>query len=216
MFTSAPNESPDHVQALRSFRETARNNPGQYRGSGPESQKARIKLSDAKFLEALELIINSEHPSAVALDWDLSPFMPFNGDPTALGEQWFISRNQASETLWKIEHDELLEPWECTFARFEHAVQKESRSKVLRETRSDTKGFAMAFVIAAIMFLISLFLSSTNSDPFQFLGAVVILFALAVHGKGLLKLISFKLRGDDRAFSELDRIKRLIDKANYG
>ena len=199
-------ETPKHIEALLSFRESARDYPDKYR---------HRKLSDPEFLEAMELIIKSEHPSAVAEDWDLSPFMPFNGDPTALSEQWFISRNQAAETLWKIERDEPLEPWECTFARFEHAVQKESRSKVLREARSYTKGFVVVFVIAVIMFLISLFVSSNHSVAFQFLGAVVILFALPF-GKGLLKLVSFKIRGDDRTFSELHRIKRLIDKANCG
>ena len=204
--TILSSESPKHIDALLSFRESARDNPDKYR---------KAKISDTEFLEAVELLTKSIHPSAVAYEEYLSPFMPFNGDSSALGEQWFISRNQASETLWKIEHDELLEPWECTFARFEHAVQKESRSKVLREARSYTKGFVVVFVIAVIMFLISLFVSSNHSVTFQFLGAVVILFALPF-GKGLLKLISFKIRGDDRTFSELHRIKRLIDKANCG
>ena len=202
---NAASETPKHIEALLSFRESARDNP---------VDPTKLKISNTKFLEAIELVTKSIHPFAVAHDRYLSPFTPY-GDFSSLSEQFSISRNQAWETLWKIEDDELLEPWECTFARFEHALQKESRSRVLREARSSTKGFVVVFVIAAILFLISLFLSSTNSFPFQFLGAVVILFALPF-GKGLLKLISFKIRGDDRTFSELHRIKRLIDKANCG
>ncbi|SVE50330.1 uncharacterized protein METZ01_LOCUS503184, partial [marine metagenome] len=50
--------------------------------------------------------------------------------------RWNKSREQAADTLRKIENDEPIEPWECTFARFEYAVTKENFQKYQQEVSS--------------------------------------------------------------------------------
>jgi|GEM_PF-6064086 hypothetical protein len=200
------NETPDHIDALLVFRERARSNPDRYRD---------YKLSDPEFMEALELVTKSSHPYAVAINWDLSPFMPFNGDPTALWEQWNISRRQAADTLWKIEHDEPIETWECTFIRFEYAVQREAASKTeteisnLKEAHKTFIGFSLLLLV---IYLISLLLPSPLGSNVQFGASFLYLFPVAGYAGEMWKLYKSKNRRAS-ILEDLHEIRSLSAKA---
>ena len=204
-----------HIDRLLEYRKLSRNNP-KFKNSG--------KISEKEFLEALELLIASKRPSLVAEHWDLSPFMPFNGDPTALGEQWNISRDKAADTLWKIENDEPIEPWECTFARFEYAVIKEAVKKYQQEVSSANqeiegikRTLTILFIATAIIITATLLWGSSRVIGLIATEVILFLFVGGIYAFGWLKFFREKRQlktkmSDSRKY--LDDISKLIAKVN--